>query len=257
LDEERARRAALWSELATAQREIETQAALLRKASEETGQLEQAEAANSARLLEQEREKVAAFAQEAAARQELTTNTAQHRLALDEERARRAAMASELAVAQREIDTQAALLRKAREEMGQLKQVEAAADSARLLEQEREKAAALAQEAAAARQELTMNTAQHRLALDEKRARSAAPTRELATTQGHNARQSWRAMLWLWGLPDTGATSRWPRTRQVSVVGLRPAPLKPETAAGWLKSELQPPAINARKRSLVGRRERY
>ncbi|KRQ93943.1 hypothetical protein CQ10_34915 [Bradyrhizobium valentinum] len=125
--------------------------------------------------------------------------------------------------------------------------------------QEREKTVALAQGTAAARQELTTSTAKYHLALDEKRARSAALTRELATAQGHNARQSWRAMLWLWGLPDTGAASRWPwpRTRQVSVRGLRPAPLKPETAAGGLKSELQPPAISARKRSLVGRPERY
>src|ERR1700716_2864119 len=50
LDEERARSAALASELAAAQREIETQAALL-KASEETGQLNQAEAAKSAQSL--------------------------------------------------------------------------------------------------------------------------------------------------------------------------------------------------------------
>ena len=95
LDEERARSAALASELATAQRENETQAAQSRKASEETGQLRQAEAANSAQSLEQERQKTAALAQEAAAaRQELTTSTAKHRQALDEERARSAALAS-------------------------------------------------------------------------------------------------------------------------------------------------------------------
>jgi hypothetical protein len=258
LDEERARRAALWSKLATAQREIETQAALLRKASEEMGQLEQAEAANSARLLEQERQRTAALEEEAAAaRQELITNTAQHRQALDEGRARRAALWSELATAQREIETQAALLLKASAETGRLEQTEAA-NSAQSLEQEREKTVALAQGTAAARQELTTSTTKYHLALDEKRARSATLTRELATAQRHNARQSWRAMLWLWGLPDTGAASRWPRprTRQVSVLGLRPAPLKLETAAGGLKSELQPPAIR-RKRSLVGRPERY
>ena len=159
LDEERARSAALASELATAQREIETQAAQLRKASEETTQLKQAEAAKSTQSLEQERQKTAALAQEAAAaRQELTASTAQHRQALDEERARGAALASELATAQREIETQAAQLRKASEETEQLKQAEAA-KSAQSLEQERQKTAALAQEAAAARQELTTSTA--------------------------------------------------------------------------------------------------
>jgi len=57
----------------------------------------QAEAANSARSLDQERQKTAAPAQEAAAaRQELTTGTDKHRQALDEERARGAALASEL-----------------------------------------------------------------------------------------------------------------------------------------------------------------
>ena len=209
-DEESARNAALARELASAQRKNELQAAQLRSASEEMEQLKRAEAANSAQSLEQERQKTAAIAQEvAAARQELTTSTAEHRRALDEERARSAALASELARAQRENELQAAQLRSASEETGQLEQAEAA-NSARLLEQEREKVAALARGTAAVRQELTKSTAKYHLALDEKRARSAALTRELATPQGHNARQSWRAMLWLWGLPDTGAASRWP-----------------------------------------------
>ena len=57
---------------------------------------------------------MAALAQEAAAlRQELTNSAAEHRQALDEERARATALASELATAQREIETQAAQLRKA------------------------------------------------------------------------------------------------------------------------------------------------
>ncbi|WP_029585903.1 hypothetical protein [Bradyrhizobium sp. URHD0069] len=137
LEEERARRAALWSELAEAQREIETQAALLRKASDETKQLEQATesamaelrqslqqerdaaeaaAANSAQLLEQERQNATA------ARQELTASAAQHRQALDEESARGAALASELAMARREIEANVALLNKARDDAAQVKQ---------------------------------------------------------------------------------------------------------------------------------------
>src|SRR5207237_1107426 len=89
-----------------------------------------------------------------------STRTAKHPQTLDEERARSAALASELASAQRENELQAAQLRSANEEMEQLKRAEAA-NSARLLEQEREKVAALAQEAAAARQELITTTTQH------------------------------------------------------------------------------------------------
>jgi chromosome segregation ATPase len=65
LDEERARSAALASELATAQREIETQAGLLRKASEETGQLRQATESAMTDLrqsLQQERDRTEAMA---------------------------------------------------------------------------------------------------------------------------------------------------------------------------------------------------
>jgi len=118
------------------------------------GQLKQAEAASGAQLIEQERQQTAALALEAAAaRQELTTSTAEHRQALDEERARRAAMWSELAVAQRKIETQATQLRKAGEETVQLKQ---AVDSATMelrqsLQQEHDRAEALATELAKVR----------------------------------------------------------------------------------------------------------
>ena len=183
LDEERARSTALASELATAQREIEAQAARLRKASEEAAQLRQAKAAKGTLSLEQERRKTAALAQEAAtARQELTASTTQHRQALDEERARGATLASELATAQREIEAQAERLRQANDETEQLKQAEAA-KSAQSLGQERQKAAAIAQEAAAAQVELTASAGQHRQALDEERARSSALASELVTAQ--------------------------------------------------------------------------
>ena len=86
------------------------------------------ETAKTAQLLGQEHEKTAALVQDAtAARQELTASTVQDRDALEEERARGAALASELAKARREIETQAALLRKAGDEALQLKQ---AAESA-------------------------------------------------------------------------------------------------------------------------------
>jgi len=82
----------------------------------------QAGSANSAQLLGQEREKTAALVQDAtAARQELTASTLQHRHALEEERARGAALAIELAMAQRDIEMQA-LSSKTEDEVAQLKQ---------------------------------------------------------------------------------------------------------------------------------------
>ena len=180
LDEERARSAALARELATAQREIETQAGQLRKADDEPTQ--QAEAAKGAQLLGQERQRTAALAEEAAAaRVELTANAVQHRQALDEERARSAALASELATAQRAIETQVAQ-RRASDEIGHIKQAEAE-KSAQSLEREQQRIAVLAQEAAAARQELTASTEQYRRVVDEERARRSALWSELATAQ--------------------------------------------------------------------------
>ena len=139
----------------------------------------QAEAASSAQLLGQERQN------SNAARQELTASTVQHRQALDEERARGAALARELATAQRENEKQATLLK-----AGQLIQAEAAKSarlieevSARLLEEESGKAAALALEVAAAQKELAARTEQHRQALEVERARSAALASELAAAQ--------------------------------------------------------------------------
>jgi hypothetical protein len=82
-----------------------------------------AEAAKSAQSLEQERDKTAAVAQEAAAvRRDLTGSIVQHGQTLEEERARGAALASELAQARREVETQIALLRKAGDEAVDVKQ---------------------------------------------------------------------------------------------------------------------------------------
>ena len=178
LDEERARSAALRSELATARGELEMQ---LRKAGDVIP-LQQAEAARNEQLLQQERQKATGLAEEAAAaRAELTASAAQHRKALDEEHARSDTLARELAAARRELQTQVAQLRKASDEADQLKVAEAA--NALLLEQERLKTATLTQEAAIARQELTTSTAQHHKELDDSRASSASLSSELATAQ--------------------------------------------------------------------------
>ena len=211
IEEERARSVALASELAMAHREIEMQAALLRKAGDEAVQVKQpveasapearqslelekeqrtevlanelaearrainglnlqlrAEAANSTQLLGQERQDATA------ARQELTASTEQHRRALEEERARGAALASELALARREIETNVALLNKAPETTAELQQERDRAEaggarSAQLLGEEQQHATAA-----------TASTAQDRRALEEERARGAALASELA-----------------------------------------------------------------------------
>ena len=161
IDEERARRAALWSELAAAQREVEAQATQLRKASEETGQLKHTVAADSAQSVEQERQKTAARAQKAeAARQELIESAAKHRQALDDERARSAALTGEVALANRENEMQTAQLRRASEEMEQLKQASerAMVDLRQSLQQERDRAEVMGREVESARRTMAAST---------------------------------------------------------------------------------------------------
>jgi hypothetical protein len=104
-----------------------------------------AEVANSAQLRGQERDKAAALLQEAtAARQELTASTVQHRHAIEEERARGAVLASELALARREIETHVALLNQACDDAAQFKQT--AERSTAGLPQERDRAETLSRE---------------------------------------------------------------------------------------------------------------
>ena len=111
----------------------------------------QAEAGQSTRSLQEEREKASALALEAAvAREELAASTEQHRHALEEERARSAALASELATAQREIETQATQLQKAVGEAEQQKQAaeNTIAELQQSLQQERHRIEAMARDLA-------------------------------------------------------------------------------------------------------------
>lgn len=153
LDEERGQRAALTAELAAARRDVEAQAAQLRKANEETGLARQAEAARATQSLDLERQKAAALAQAATARQEQAANTAHHRQVLDQERAQRAALAAELSAAQRGIEAQAVQLRTASNEAGQLRGASESTivELQQSLQQERDRAAAMAQELASLR----------------------------------------------------------------------------------------------------------
>ena len=196
LDEERVRRAALLSELAGAQREVETQAAQLRKATE-TMQLRQAEVTESATLLKQEREKTTALAREVEdARQRLNTSTAQGQGSFAE-----APLDTEMEPKQS----------KASVETRQPEEAEAGA-SARLLEEKRERTATLAQEVTDAPQEL-----KHQPLKPAREQRSSSlPRNPPKLNRGQSAKQSWRPLLWLWGLDP-----RWQRTMHVSVFGRR------------------------------------
>jgi hypothetical protein len=136
-----------------------------------------------AQSLEEEREKAAALAQQAATGlQEMTANAEQYRGALEAERVRAAALASELAATRGEIEIQATLSRKSADEAGQHRQLaeSAIADLRQSLQQEREKAAVLMQDATVVRQAMTISAEQHRRALEEGRVRFAALASELA-----------------------------------------------------------------------------
>ena len=112
----------------------------------------QAEAAKSARSLEEEREKAAALAREAAAaRNELAASTEQHRQMLSEQRDRSAALASELATAQWNVETRVVQSNKTANGAAQLKAAVSVASSE--LQGERERPEMLASELVKVRRE--------------------------------------------------------------------------------------------------------
>jgi len=177
LNEERTRSAALEVELAKARNDSEAQAsAAWQRGSEE--------AVKSARMLEDERQKSTLLAREVGAlREAATRGSAQHEQALADERERRAALWSELAGAQRTIETQAELMAKATVPEVPVDQMEDA-KIGQLLEQERAKAAAATEQAATARQELAASTERQGRVLNEERARSAALSDEVVASYG-------------------------------------------------------------------------
>src|SRR6185437_3309575 len=106
-------------------RETETQAAQSQKAVDEALRQKQAAESIIAELrqsLQQEQKKTAALMQETKAAQATTTGAEQQRRALEEAQAHAAALASELAGTQREIETQAAQSQKAVDEAIKQKQ---------------------------------------------------------------------------------------------------------------------------------------
>jgi hypothetical protein len=194
LEEERARGAALATELAMARREIETQAALLRKAGDEPAQLKKAAGSATAELrqsLQREHDRAEALASElASARRDAETQvalsskkgdeaaqlkkaaesaTAELRQSLQREHDRAEALASKLASARQDVETQVALSSKKGDEAAQLKQAaeSTTAELRQSLQQEQDKAEALASKLARARQDVETQTALSRKAGDE------------------------------------------------------------------------------------------
>jgi hypothetical protein len=149
------------------------------------------EAATTAQLFGQEREKTAALVQEAtAARQELAASAGQHRHTVEVERARSVALASELEIARREIETNAALLKKARDDAAQFKQT--AEKTTAELQQERDRTEASSRELAIARREIETNAALLKKARDD--AAQFKQTAERTTAELQQERDSAKAL---------------------------------------------------------------
>jgi hypothetical protein len=129
-----------------------------RRAVDELNLKLRAEAATAAQFLGQEREKTFALMQDVdAAREALTASTAQHREALEEERARSSRLASELTSARGDLETKVALSNNTVDELAQLRK--AAETRTAELQQERDRSAALASELATARRDLETKVA--------------------------------------------------------------------------------------------------
>ncbi|MDH2386114.1 hypothetical protein [Bradyrhizobium sp. CER78] len=194
LQGERDHAAQLEQDLATARRDVDTLAAMLVKANDETAKLKQASQGGNADLqkpLAQERERAAKLEQDlAAARRDVETQTAlavkasdetaqlkkasqsgaaDVRKSLEQEQKRAAKLEQELAAARRDVETQTALAVKASDETAQLKKASqsGAVDVQKSLAQEHERAAKLEKDLAAARRDVETQTALAAKASDE------------------------------------------------------------------------------------------
>jgi hypothetical protein len=149
------------------------------------------EAAKTAQLLGQEREKTAALVQEATtARGELAASAGQHRHALEEESARGVALASELAMDRREIEANIALLNKTRDDAAQFKQTGERTTAE--LQRERDRAEASSRELEIARREIETNVALLKKAGDD--AAQFRETAERKTAELQKERDSAKAL---------------------------------------------------------------
>ncbi|WP_245283830.1 hypothetical protein [Bradyrhizobium sp. Cp5.3] len=194
LEQEQARAAQLEQDLAASRRDVEAQAALATKASDEAAKLKQASQSGAADLkksLEQEQartaqleqdlatarrdvEKQAALAAEASdeaakLKQASQRGAADLKKSLEQEQARAAQLEQDLATARRDLEKQAALATEASDEAAKLKQASqsGAADLQKSLEQEHERAARLEQDLAASRRDVETQAALTAKAGDE------------------------------------------------------------------------------------------
>jgi hypothetical protein len=174
LQKERGRAEALATELARAQRDMETLAALASKMAEQAAQFKRGSDSKIAELqqsLQKERDRAEALASElATAGREVGSRkasksgdetaqlkqTAENAIeSLQKERDKAEALASELAMAQREVETQKGLASQLNDETTQLKQIAASAIELRQsLQNERDRAEVLASELTIARRDV-------------------------------------------------------------------------------------------------------
>jgi hypothetical protein len=178
LQKEHDRAEALASELAGAQRDIETQAALASKTGDDAAQLKQLkQAAESA--------------------------TAELRQSLQKERDRAEAMASELAMARRDVETQVALATKTGDEAAQVKQLKQAAESAtaelrQSLQKERDRAEAIARDRESTQRTIGTRNAVERAANSQiapgTQAPEAAATEQPATAEAQDSPEAARLL---------------------------------------------------------------
>jgi hypothetical protein len=177
LQQERERAGRLEQDLDAARRDVETQAALATKASDDASQLKQVakDSAELKRSLQKEHERADALAkdlsmgraaiyayeaqarkaidQAAAPQQAAENGAAALRKSLQQEQERAARLQQDLVAARRDVETQTALAAKAGTEAARLKQAaeDSSAESQRSLQQERDKTARLERELASER----------------------------------------------------------------------------------------------------------
>ena len=193
--------------MAIARREIEANAALLKKAGDDAAQFKQTGEKTTA-ALQQERDRAETSSRELAiARREIEANAAllkkagddaaqfkqtgeKTTAALQQERDRAETSSRELAIARREIEANAALLKKAGDDAAQFKQTGEKTAAAR--QQERDRAEASTRELAIARREIEANAALLKKAGDD--AAQFKQTEEKTTAALQQKRDSAKAL---------------------------------------------------------------
>src|SRR5450432_3094314 len=188
LQQEHDRAEALATELAKARRDLETQVALSSKKGDEAAQFKQAAESATAELRQSlQRELDWLRDLDEAAQLKLAAATAELRQSLQREHDMAEALATELAKARRDLETQVALSSKKGDEAAQFKQAAeaATADLRQSLQRGHDRAEALATELAKARRDL-----ETQVALSSKKGDEAAQLKQAAESATAELRQS-------------------------------------------------------------------